>query len=326
MVEILEWKCPECNQTHDGTAYKCICGYVLGGKEPKINQESDAYSKFKSREEYKEWKAWKIKENEEIRQSLKTEESNINHYYKILELKPNATKEEIKQAYKDLLTVWNPDKLINEPSLQQKAREKVKEIDEAYEKLIIYFLKSSEQSSQSEPKKDNNPKGSHFYNQSSYTYKTRRKEKSGSFLSWLLWWQLDQDEVDKQIAEYQSLKITQSARGLSLLLIIFSNAITTVMIMFFSWSGLAFIDVFIILILGFFIYKGHEWAMIGAMLLWSFEKICGIYDGLQNVTQSSSLKPVIHLISWAIYMHAFYLALKVERLRNKEIKHKYQMR
>jgi hypothetical protein len=320
MVEIVEWKCPRCNQSHEGTVYECSCGYIFG-KELKITQERGTDSRFKNREEYEAWKAERVKETQEKRKSLGNEESNINHYYEILELKPNATKEEIKQAYKDLLTVWNPDKFTNEPTLQQKAREKVKKIDEAYEKLIIYFLKFSEQHSQSELKKDNNPKESHFYNQPSYTYKAQRKKKSGSFLSWLLWWRLDQDELDKQIAEYQSLKITQSARGRSLLLLIFSSAITIVMVMFFSWSSWAFIGVFMLLTLGFFIYKGHKWAMMGTMLLWSLEKIYAISEGLQNhsATHSSSTKLLIHLIVWAIYMHALYLALKVEMLRNKDI-------
>lgn len=148
MTEILEWKCPRCSKTYDGTVDECSCGYVLGGVKPKIKQESGTDSRFKNRKEYEAWKAQKIKENGEKRQqSLGVEESDINHYYEILGLKPNATKEEIKQAYKDLLTVWNPDKFSNEPNLQQKAREKVKEIDEAFEKLILYFLKSSEQPS-----------------------------------------------------------------------------------------------------------------------------------------------------------------------------------
>jgi tetratricopeptide (TPR) repeat protein len=98
---------------------------------------------------------------------------NIDYYYELLGLKPGASKEEIKQAYKDLLTVWNPEKFTNEPSLQQKAREKTKEIDEAYEKLIIYLLKSSEQPSQSEFKENDNSKGSQFYNQSPDTYKAQ---------------------------------------------------------------------------------------------------------------------------------------------------------
>jgi curved DNA-binding protein CbpA len=105
-------------------------------------QENVASSKFfKNREEYDAWKARKIKEKEQKRQSLRSEGNNINHCYQILGLKPNASKEEVEQVYKDLLTVWNPDAFADEPGLQQKAREKVKEIDEAYKKLMLHLSK-----------------------------------------------------------------------------------------------------------------------------------------------------------------------------------------
>jgi S1-C subfamily serine protease len=64
MLEIVEWKCPRCNQTHDGSVYECSCGYIFG-KEPNITQERGTDSIFKNREEYEAWKARKIKENEE---------------------------------------------------------------------------------------------------------------------------------------------------------------------------------------------------------------------------------------------------------------------
>lgn len=103
---------------------------------------------------------------------------NAAHYYEMLGLKPGASEEEIKQAYKDLLTVWNPEKFINEPSLQQKAREMAKKIDEAYEKLILYLSKSSEQTSQPELRENDNPKESQFYNHSSDTYKAQEMSQS----------------------------------------------------------------------------------------------------------------------------------------------------
>lgn len=55
--------------------------------------------------------------------------------YEILELKPDASQEEIKQAYRDLVKVWHPDRFSHDPRLQQKAQEKLKEINEAYEQL-----------------------------------------------------------------------------------------------------------------------------------------------------------------------------------------------
>jgi hypothetical protein len=55
-----------------------------------------------------------------------------NHYYRVLDLQPGASKDEVKQAYKDLISVWHPDRFSHNPRLQQKAQEKVKEINAAY--------------------------------------------------------------------------------------------------------------------------------------------------------------------------------------------------
>lgn len=60
------------------------------------------------------------------------------YYYQILDLKPGASKHEVKQAYKDLIVVWHPDRFTHNPRLQQKAQEKVKEINAAYAFLKSY--------------------------------------------------------------------------------------------------------------------------------------------------------------------------------------------
>lgn len=57
---------------------------------------------------------------------------DLDKYYDILGLQPGATQKEIKQAYRDLAKVWHPDRFPNDPRLQQKAQEKLKEINEAY--------------------------------------------------------------------------------------------------------------------------------------------------------------------------------------------------
>lgn len=61
--------------------------------------------------------------------------AGIAQYYKILELENGATFEEVKQAYKDLATVWHPDRFCNNARLQQKAQDKLKELNQAYEQL-----------------------------------------------------------------------------------------------------------------------------------------------------------------------------------------------
>lgn len=59
-------------------------------------------------------------------------------YYQILEIEPAASKDDIKQAYKDLAKVWHPDRFCGNPRLQQKAEEKLRRINAAYEFLKSY--------------------------------------------------------------------------------------------------------------------------------------------------------------------------------------------
>lgn len=69
--------------------------------------------------------------------------SELERYYRILELEPGATLEEVNQAYKDLVFVWHPDRIPKENHrLQQKAQEKLKAINEARDKLRSFKAKS----------------------------------------------------------------------------------------------------------------------------------------------------------------------------------------
>jgi hypothetical protein len=53
----------------------------------------------------------------------------------LLGLKPGASAQEIKAAYRDLAKVWHPDRFAHDSRLQEKAQNKLKEINEAYEAL-----------------------------------------------------------------------------------------------------------------------------------------------------------------------------------------------
>lgn len=60
---------------------------------------------------------------------------NTERYYRILDLEPGASVEEVHQGYIDLTWVWHPDRFAGHPRLQQKAHHKLQEINEAHTRL-----------------------------------------------------------------------------------------------------------------------------------------------------------------------------------------------
>lgn len=128
--------------------------------------------------------------------------------------------------------------------------------------------------------------------------------------SWLLWWKLDDEELVKQVTQYDSLKIYQSASGVSSLLLCFSAIVTTLLVIFADGDAYLFIDVLVTLIFAILVYLKFRWAMVGAMIFWTFEKV---------VTFFSGVNPVVSVLWWAMFLHQFYLALKVENLHKDMI-------
>ena len=61
--------------------------------------------------------------------------NDLNRYYEILGLKPDASQAEVKQAYRKLVKTLHPDIFPDAPQLKQKAEEEIKKINEAYEKV-----------------------------------------------------------------------------------------------------------------------------------------------------------------------------------------------
>ncbi len=52
--------------------------------------------------------------------------------FRVLDVAPNASWDEIRQAYKDLVRVWHPDRFQSDPHLKDKAEQELKRINEAY--------------------------------------------------------------------------------------------------------------------------------------------------------------------------------------------------
>ncbi len=56
----------------------------------------------------------------------------LQHAYDILALSPDASPQELHCAYRELVKVWHPDRFGDDPRLQNRAEEKLKQINEAY--------------------------------------------------------------------------------------------------------------------------------------------------------------------------------------------------
>lgn len=60
---------------------------------------------------------------------------DVERYYRILELEPDASPEDVHQGYLDLTWVWHPDRFVGNPRLQYKAQCKLQELNEAHAQL-----------------------------------------------------------------------------------------------------------------------------------------------------------------------------------------------
>jgi curved DNA-binding protein CbpA len=98
---------------------------------------------------------------------------NLQNYYKTLGVDILASPEEIKTAYRDLAKVWHPDRFAHDPRLQEKAQDKLREINEAYQILTstlnqhkTRYYRSAEEAATAQTNKSHEPDNQ--YHQSSY--------------------------------------------------------------------------------------------------------------------------------------------------------------
>lgn len=134
-----------------------------------------------------------------------------------------------------------------------------------------------------------------------------KKEKKKSTHS-VFSWKMTEEELRKQVDNYKTLKITQSYKGISVLILL-SFLVLTVMLGLFGIVSLGdtLYGLIIYLPIAFFVYRGHRWAIILLMILWTIEK------GYQLFLVGS----IIPLLWWVIIIPYFYKALKVENERRK---------
>ena len=86
----------------------------------------------------------------------------LSECYELLGLRLGASPEELKVAYRDLTKVWHPDRFLHDPRLQEKAQEKLKEINEAYDQLRSGKARRQRQSPPSTNQRRTPPTAQHF--------------------------------------------------------------------------------------------------------------------------------------------------------------------
>ncbi|MBW2142720.1 MAG: DnaJ domain-containing protein [Deltaproteobacteria bacterium] len=64
---------------------------------------------------------------------------DLQRALEILEIDENATSSEIKHKYRDLASIWHPDRHPENPQLQSAALEKMKELNAAYDYICSYL-------------------------------------------------------------------------------------------------------------------------------------------------------------------------------------------
>lgn len=122
-------------------------------------------------------------------------------------------------------------------------------------------------------------------------------------------WKIDEDDLKNQVENYYKLKITGSYRGISVLIVVALLGLSLLLGFLGVYASVDEIlyGLIIYVPILFFVYKGHRWAIVALMILWTFEK------GYQLIEVGG----IMPLIWWAIIMPYFYKALRVENERRK---------
>lgn len=68
----------------------------------------------------------------------------LQRCFQILELDSTASIDEVRQAYKDIVNVWHPDRFSHNARLKQKAEAKLKQVNVAYEEVTSFLSPEKE--------------------------------------------------------------------------------------------------------------------------------------------------------------------------------------
>jgi len=132
---------------------------------------------------------------------------------------------------------------------------------------------------------------------------TDKKKKFSSFN-----WRIDKEDLDYQIKNYDTLKIYQSYRGIAVLLYVLFLVVSLFLVFFdiFVLEDILYSLVIYVPIL-FFVYKGHRWAIITLMILFTIERAYFLISG----------GGIMSIVWWILIIPYFYRVLVLENRRRK---------
>jgi len=110
------------------------------------------------------------------------DKTDIRKCYEIIGVEPGVSPEQLKQAYRDLVNVWHPDRFASNPRLQEKAEEQLKRINAAYQHIRKTSLSKVEQGSYETPddtksrQKEETPRPPPGRNESEYPMSGKQKK------------------------------------------------------------------------------------------------------------------------------------------------------
>lgn len=143
--------------------------------------------------------------------------------------------------------------------------------------------------------------------------KFMEQEKPKKKSSWS--WKIEEADLKNQVENYNTLKISESYRGISVLIISALLGFSLILAFFGVYADIATMIWGIVLYLPiiFFVYKGHRWAIVLLMAMWTLEKGYQLYQ----IGQGGGGSGIMPIIWWLIIMPYFWKALKVENEKRK---------
>ncbi len=129
-------------------------------------------------------------------------------------------------------------------------------------------------------------------------------------------WKVPEEELKAQVENYNTLKVTQSYRGVVVISISALLLLTLIISLFgiIFDPGTVLFSLIIYVPILIFTYRGHRWAIITLLILWTIEKVS---TAMMSIEMDSS--PLSSIIFWLAIAPSIYNALRVENLRKKKI-------